>query len=102
MLVGVVDCTAFACYSVVQGEAVHGEVVCVASPVLEDNPALDRLVDTTADGALVHLTHLAGGLAIRQEAVPYFSPILSCFRSGFDCFPLRYLAINAQKILPGI
>ena len=39
VLVGVVDCTAFACYSVVQGEAVHGEVVCVASPVLEDNPA---------------------------------------------------------------
>ena len=63
VLVGVVDCAAFACYSVVQGEAVHGEVVCVASPVLEDNPALDNFVDAAADVALVHLTHLAGGLA---------------------------------------
>ena len=102
MLVGVVACAAFACHSVVQGEAVHGEVVCVACLVLKDDSALDEFVDAAADGALVHLSHLAGGLAIRQEAVPYFSPILSCFRSGFDCFPLRYLAINAQKILPGI
>ena len=69
MLVGVVYCAAFACHSVVQGEAVHGEVVCVASLVLEDNPALDNFVDAAADVALVHLTHLAGGLAIRQEAV---------------------------------
>ena len=53
VLVGVVDCAAFACYSGVQGEAVHGEVVCVASPVFEDDPALDEFVDAAADGALV-------------------------------------------------
>lgn len=69
VLVGVVDCAAFACYSGVQGEAVHGEVVCVASPVFEDDPALDEFVDAAADGALVHLEHLTGGLAIQKEAV---------------------------------
>lgn len=55
MLVGVVACDAFACYSVVQGEEVHGEVVCVAGLVLEDDSALNELVDAAADGALVHL-----------------------------------------------
>ena len=69
MLVGLVDCAAFAGYPVVQGEAVHGGVVCVASPVLEDNPALDKLLDAVADGALLHLKHLVGGLAIQQETV---------------------------------
>ena len=69
MLVGVVACAAFACHSVVQGEAVHGEVVCVACLVLKDDSALDEFVDAAADGALVHLKHLAGGLAIQQEAV---------------------------------
>ena len=69
MLVGVAACDAFACYSVVQGEEVHGEVVCVAGLVLEDDSALNELVDAAADGALVHLKHLAGGLAIQQEAV---------------------------------
>ena len=71
MLVGVVACAAFACYSVVQGEAAHGEVVCVAGIVLEDDPALDKFVDAAADGALVHLKHLAGCLAIQQEAVVF-------------------------------
>ena len=71
MLVGVVACAAFACYSVVQGEAVHGEVVCVACLVLEDDPALDEFVDATADGALVHLELFAGCLAIQQEAVVF-------------------------------
>lgn len=71
MLVGVVDCAAFACYSVVQGEAVHGEVVCVASFVLEDNPSLDEFVDAAADGALVHLNHFAGCLAIQQETIVF-------------------------------
>lgn len=51
MLVGVVDCAAFAGNPVIQGEAVHGEVVCVASFVLEDNPSLDEFVDAAADGA---------------------------------------------------
>ena len=69
MLVGVVDCTAFACYSVVQGEAVHGEVVCVACLVLKDDSALDEFVDAAADGAFVHQEHFAGCLAIQQEAV---------------------------------
>lgn len=69
MLDGVVACAAFACYSVVQGEAVHGEVLCVAGLVLEDNPSLDEFVDAAADGALVHLEHFAGCLAIQQEAV---------------------------------
>lgn len=55
VLVGVVACDAFACYSVVQGEEVHGEVVCVAGLVLEDDSALNELVDAAADGALVHL-----------------------------------------------
>ena len=44
MLVGVVACAAFAGYSVVQGEAVYGEVVCVACFVLEDDPALVGLL----------------------------------------------------------
>ena len=69
MLVGVVDCAAFACYSVVQGEAVHGEVVCVACLVLKDDSALDEFVDAAADGAFVHQEHFAGCLAIQQEAV---------------------------------
>ena len=69
MLVGVVACATFAGNPVIQGEAVHGEVVCVASFVLEDNPSLDEFVDAAADGALVHLKHFAGCLAIQQEAV---------------------------------
>lgn len=69
MLVGVVACAAFAGHSVVQGEAVHGEVVCVATFVLEDDSALDEFVDAAADGALVHLEHFAGCLAAQQEAV---------------------------------
>ena len=100
VLVGVVDCAAFACYSVVQGEAVHGEVVCVASPVLEDHPALDNFVDAAADGALVHLTHLAGGLAIRQEAVPYFSPILSCFKVDLIVILCVTLLLMHKKSCP--
>lgn len=55
VLVGVVACATFAGNPVIQGEAVHGEVVCVASFVLEDNPSLDEFVDAAADGALVHL-----------------------------------------------
>ena len=69
MLVGVVACAAFACHSVVQGEAVHGEVVCVACLVLKDDSALDEFVDAAADGAFVHQEHFAGCLAIQQEAV---------------------------------
>ena len=71
MLVGVVACAAFAGNPVVQGEAVHGEVVCVAGLVLEDDPALDEFVDAAADGALVHLKHFAGCLAIQQETVVF-------------------------------
>ena len=71
MLVGVVACAAFACHSVVQGEAVHGEVVCVACLVLKDDSALDEFVDAAADGALVHLKHLAGCLAIKQETIVF-------------------------------
>ena len=44
-------------------------MVCVACLVLKDDSALDEFVDAAADGALVHLKHLAGGLAIQQEAV---------------------------------
>ena len=69
VLVGVVDCAAFACYSVVQGEAVHGEVVCVACLVLKNDSALNEFVDAAADGAFVHQEHFAGCLAIHQEAV---------------------------------
>lgn len=44
-------------------------MVCVAGLVLEDDSALDEFVDAAADGALVHLEHFAGCLAIQQEAV---------------------------------
>lgn len=71
MLVGVVACAAFAGHAVVQGEAVHGEVICVAGLVLEDDSALDEFVDAAAYGALVHLKHFAGCLAIRQEVVVF-------------------------------
>ena len=60
VFVGVVACAAFAGHSVVQGEAVHGEVVCVAGLVLEDNPALDEFVDAATYSALVHLELFAG------------------------------------------
>ena len=71
MLVGVVACAAFAGHAIVQGEAVHREVVCVAGLVLEDDSALDKFVDAAADGTLVHLEHFAGCLAIQQEAVVF-------------------------------
>lgn len=71
MFVGVVACAAFAGHSVVQGEAVHGEVVCVACLVLKDDSALDEFVDAAADGAFVHQEHFAGCLAIQQETVVF-------------------------------
>lgn len=69
MLVGVVACAAFAGHAIVQGESVHGEVVGVAAFVLEDDSALDELVDAAADGALVHLKQFTGGFAVEHEAV---------------------------------
>ncbi len=57
MPVGVVACAAFAGHSVVQGEAVHGEVICVAGLVLEDDSALDEFVDAAAalESGLAHV-----------------------------------------------
>ena len=69
MLVGVVACAAFAGHAIVQGEAVHREVVGIAAFVFEDDSALDEFVDAAADGALVHLKQFAGDLAVEHEAV---------------------------------
>ena len=44
-------------------------MVGVAAFVLEDDTALDELVDAAADGALVHLKQFAGGLAVEYETV---------------------------------
>ena len=80
-------------------------MVCVAGLVLEDDSALDEVVDAAADGALVHLEHFAGCLAIQQEAVVLsdegsvssnvsgVSPSVEHF-SKFGYFPIHQLLTN--------
>lgn len=46
-------------------------MIFVAGLALEDDSALDEFVDAAADGALVHLKHLAGNFAIQQEVVVF-------------------------------